>query len=78
MTTTDAQSQSLHCSFCGKAHDDVWKLFAGRTAAICDECVEVCAGILAGIMAKEPRPTAPPDPSQTEGSCSADDPGTTG
>ena len=74
MTTTDAQVQSLRCSFCGKAHDDVWKLFASRDAAICDECIEVCAG----MMAKEPRPPAPPDPSQTEGSCSADDPGTTG
>jgi ATP-dependent Clp protease ATP-binding subunit ClpX len=74
MTATPAPEQSLRCSFCGKAHDDVWKLFASRESAICDECVEVCAG----MMAKEPRPVASPEPRQTEGLCSADDPGTTG
>lgn len=74
MTATAAQTLSLRCSFCGKAHDDVWKLFASRDAAICDECVELCAG----MMAKERRPTAPLEPRQTEGPCSADDPGTTG
>jgi hypothetical protein len=74
MTATPAPAQSLRCSFCGKAHDDVWKLIAARDAAICDECVEVCAG----IMAKLPRPAAPPEPRQTEGPCSADDPGTIG
>lgn len=73
MTERQRAESSLQCSVCGEAHDDVWKLFASREAAICDECVEVCAG----MMAKEPRP-APPEPRQTEGSCSADDPGTTG
>ena len=61
MTTTPPQS--LRCSFCGKAHDDVWKLIAGRDAAICDECVEVCAG----IIAKFPRPKPTADPQPTEG-----------
>lgn len=74
MTVSNVQAQALRCSFCGKAHDDVWKLIAGRDAAICDECIEVCAG----IMAKAPRPKRPPETSQTEGPCSADDPGTTG
>ena len=74
MTDRQRDVQSLRCSFCGKAHDDVWKLFAGRDAAICDECVDVCAG----MMAQWPRPAAPPEPRQTEGPCSADDPGTTG
>jgi hypothetical protein len=41
MTDRQRDVQSLRCSFCGNAHDDVWKLFAGRDAAICDECVEV-------------------------------------
>ena len=73
MTVSHVPAQALRCSFCGKGHDDVWKLFAGRDAAICDECVDVCAG----MMAKDPRPQAP-EPRHTEGSCSADDPGTTG
>lgn len=62
MTASPVPAQSLRCSFCGKSQDVVWKLFAGRDAAICDECVNVCAG----IMAKEPRPESPPEPRQTE------------
>ena len=61
MDQTPSPKSDLRCSFCGKAHDDVWKLIAGREAAICDECVAVCAG----IVAKFPRP-APPEPRQTE------------
>jgi ATP-dependent Clp protease ATP-binding subunit ClpX len=61
MTVSPVSAQSLRCSFCSKSQDEVWKLFAARHAAICDECVEVCAG----IMAKEPRPERPPE-SQTE------------
>jgi ATP-dependent Clp protease ATP-binding subunit ClpX len=62
MTESQAQASSLRCSFCGKTHDDVWKLFASRTAAICDECVELCAG----MMARDPRPAPPAEPRQTE------------
>ena len=36
------------CSFCGKAQQDVRKLIAGPTVHICDACVELCNGILAG------------------------------
>ncbi|MBP5305189.1 MAG: ATP-dependent Clp protease ATP-binding subunit ClpX [Lachnospiraceae bacterium] len=38
--------QKLHCSFCGKMQDQVRKLIAGPNAYICDECVEVCMGIV--------------------------------
>jgi hypothetical protein len=36
----------LRCSFCNKSQRDVKKLIAGPTVYICDECVEVCNGIL--------------------------------
>jgi len=37
----------LRCSFCNKAQDEVWKLVAGPTVFICDECIDVCGDILA-------------------------------
>lgn len=35
------------CSFCGKRHDEVGKLIAGPDVNICDECVNLCAEIVA-------------------------------
>jgi hypothetical protein len=35
MTVSPIPAQSLRCSFCRKSQDVVWKLFAGRDAAIC-------------------------------------------
>ncbi len=35
------------CSFCGKRHDEVNKLIAGPDVNICDECVNLCAEIVA-------------------------------
>ncbi|MBC7979890.1 MAG: ATP-dependent Clp protease ATP-binding subunit ClpX [Armatimonadetes bacterium] len=35
------------CSFCGKSHSEVKKLIAGPGVYICNECVDVCANILA-------------------------------
>jgi ATP-dependent Clp protease ATP-binding subunit ClpX len=37
----------LHCSFCGKSQDEVRKLIAGPKVYICDECIEICNGIIA-------------------------------
>ncbi len=41
--------EDLRCSFCGKRGTEVERLIAGPTTqiAICDECVELCAEILA-------------------------------
>jgi ATP-dependent Clp protease ATP-binding subunit ClpX len=39
---------SLYCSFCGKSQHEVRKLISGPTVFICDECVELCAGIIRG------------------------------
>ncbi len=36
----------LKCSFCGKRQDEVQKLIAGPNVYICDECINVCVGIL--------------------------------
>ncbi len=35
------------CSFCGKNHSEVKKLVAGPGVYICNECIDVCANILA-------------------------------
>src|ERR1700704_3977389 len=37
---------TLYCSFCGKSQHEVWKLIAGPTVFICDECVELCMDII--------------------------------
>jgi len=37
---------TLVCSFCGKAQNEVRKLVAGPSAYICDECIELCRCIV--------------------------------
>ena len=34
------------CAFCGKSKEEVNKLIASETSAICDECIEKCGLIL--------------------------------
>src|SRR3954454_20402849 len=36
----------LYCSFCGKSQHEVRKLIAGPSVFVCDECVELCNGII--------------------------------
>ncbi len=43
----------LRCSFCSKTQDDVKKLIAGPADFICDECVSVCADIMADDTGSE-------------------------
>ena len=38
--------RSIRCSFCGKHQDQVQRLIAGPGAYICNECVQLCMGIL--------------------------------
>ena len=45
--------RSLHCSFCGKNAAEVKKLIAGPDVYICDECVDLCHGILTGNPKKD-------------------------
>jgi hypothetical protein len=43
------QSRILYCSFCFKSQREVCRLIAGLGSIfICDECVELCKGIIAG------------------------------
>lgn len=35
-----------HCSFCAKHKDVVGKLIVGHNVAICNECVDLCSGLL--------------------------------
>ena len=34
------------CSFCNKSKEDVEKLIVGESAAICNNCVDLCISIL--------------------------------
>ncbi len=40
-----ADTETQHCSFCGKGQHEVAKLIAGPDVFICDDCVEICADI---------------------------------
>jgi hypothetical protein len=42
----DRAEFTLRCSFCRKSQSEVRKLIAGPEAYICNECVDLCAGIL--------------------------------
>ncbi|MDR1551271.1 MAG: ATP-dependent Clp protease ATP-binding subunit ClpX [Holosporaceae bacterium] len=39
----------LRCSFCGKTQHEVKKLIVGPTVYICNECIELCSGIISEI-----------------------------
>jgi hypothetical protein len=46
--STIVRSKTLYCSFCFKSQHEVRKLIAGPGSIfICDECVELCNGIIA-------------------------------
>ena len=42
----EISNDKLHCSFCGKAQDEVKKLIAGPSVYICNECVDLCNEII--------------------------------
>lgn len=45
-TTGSDDKSLLFCSFCGKSQNDVTKLIAGPSVFICDECIDLCNGII--------------------------------
>jgi ATP-dependent Clp protease ATP-binding subunit ClpX len=53
----------LNCSFCNKDQADVRKLIAGPDVFICDECIELCNGVLQeelpSVVAKETKDGVP-------------------
>ena len=46
MSTAGGSNTKLYCSFCGKSQHELRKLIAGPTVHICNECVELCMGII--------------------------------
>lgn len=56
---------SLRCSFCKKAQDEVGKLIGSPSdyprAYICDECITICVSII-----EDDRPTAAPPVTESE------------
>jgi hypothetical protein len=66
-TSVDEQERNrppedLRCSFCEKAQADVRKLIAGPAVFICDECVDVCADIIANDPRLERQPVSGEQP----------------
>ena len=42
-----ADDNTPHCSFCGKAKNEVKQLIAADDANICNECIELCTDLIA-------------------------------
>ena len=56
-----------HCSFCNKHKDQVEKLIVGHKVAICNECVDLCQGLLKNpkvTNANSKKTTNAPDPKE--------------
>ncbi len=47
-----AQSKMIYCSFCGKNKNEVFKMIAGPSVFICNECISLCQDILNDEIAK--------------------------
>lgn len=43
---TSNQIQFVKCNFCGKGRSEVGKLIVANDAGICNECIDLCVGIL--------------------------------
>lgn len=41
-----SREKALYCSFCGKSQHEVKKLVAGAGVFICNECIDLCNGIM--------------------------------
>lgn len=54
--TDDTQDPRLaqRCSFCGKPHGQVKRLFSGHDSYICNECVLLCSDLLQSAPESEP------------------------
>lgn len=60
-------SNDGNCSFCGKRHDEVFRLITGPTCKICSECVGRCANMLADELKKVAEYLQFPSPEDGEG-----------
>ncbi len=48
----EKNKDSLTCSFCGKDHNQVARIIAGKDGYICNECIETCHEILTDAKAE--------------------------
>ncbi len=48
MARENDKERAVRCSFCGRTQEQVEKLIAGPGVYICDECIELCLGIIDG------------------------------
>lgn len=46
-------TKQVRCSFCGKTQEQVNRLIAGKDSCICNECVDLCMGILEDELPQE-------------------------
>ncbi len=44
--TEDDNVDNIRCSFCGKSQEEVLRLISGNNVYICNECIEICAGVI--------------------------------
>ncbi|MHB1929304.1 MAG: ClpX C4-type zinc finger protein [Acidimicrobiales bacterium] len=56
--TSPAEDVIASCSFCGKANNEVARVVAGPGVFICDECVQLCATIVADAAGTAPEESA--------------------
>ncbi len=54
MPAPSLAEQDIRCSFCSKPKTDVAKMIAGAGVHICNECVGLCAEILAAQSVETP------------------------
>jgi ATP-dependent Clp protease ATP-binding subunit ClpX len=52
-----SQEKNKSCSFCGKRQQDVGRLIAGPKVNICDECIQLCNGLLGHEQQEDPKKT---------------------
>jgi ATP-dependent Clp protease ATP-binding subunit ClpX len=67
MVRSGEERDRMRCSFCAKPQEQVRKLVAGPGVYICDECIELCNGIVEeALTGEESRPQLRPTPKPKE------------
>lgn len=46
LPTDEVKMKDIYCSFCGKNQSEVERMIVGPGCNICNECVEICVGVL--------------------------------
>ena len=59
---TETHNRVYRCSFCGKSQMEVKTLVAGPGVFICDECVQLCQGVIDNKQKQKPATQEVPNP----------------